>query len=232
MGMQFRMVWRIAGPLLAVGALTWLLVSGVRHNPWVLLEWFVYAGVVLFLVRQPALASLYAALGPRYRILLVTLPAVMIVCQLANIHDRTFPFVRWSMYANSVEDDAVYYEYSVVLSDGREESLPFQAGAHTLRWQIVIDLTRLVRQLENEPNESKRMAAGGRLERALAYHVDRYKKCSSQAVRDVCVWRCSVSLHGRAGGSSIERQRVYAYEVDDPQESREISHRSTPMKHR
>lgn len=142
-----------------------LLLFAPFAKPWPkVFEATLYLLCFLLLASYQPVRSLFAAIPQAQRRGILCLGIILLVTQLKDRPQETFPFIPWNMYHGRFTEPPQYLEYIGVCPDGREVKIPvgqvFASQHRTVLWH----LHSLSNQIEAETSESIRQK-----------HIDRFR---------------------------------------------------------
>jgi hypothetical protein len=207
---QYVRVDMIAAGLIAGALVVGLALGDEYGRVWRLaLEVPIWAVMAILIARAEALRSLLRDLGPWRTALVAGVPFLMVVGQVMNNQNRSYPFPPWAMYSETMPSDS-FTEYELELASGRRLQFPFDQLA-----------PRFARSFKDRFNADIEMAAfpGDRadvnaraaalverdLDRLIALYERRF---DGDRVRSLRVMRVTVPIRSYAGPASLVRREL------------------------
>lgn len=172
-GWRYSMVFASVGLLITIT----LLLFVPFNPPWPkVLEVVLYLLGFLLLASCPPLHTLFVGIPKTQRWLMLSLAGILLVTQMRNRHQETFPFIPWNMYHMRFPQPPQYLEFIGVCPDGREVVIPvcrlFYSQLQTVFWRLQI----LWNQMEAAPDQSTRQMYSDQFRSILLAIVSRFNQ--------------------------------------------------------
>jgi hypothetical protein len=171
-----------------------LLLLAPLHSPWPkVLEATLYLLCFLLLGTYPPLRCLFTAIPRSQRWAVLSLAGILLVAQIKDRPQQTFPFFPWNMYHGRFREPPQYLEYIGVCADGREVFIPmarvFSSQHRTAYWR----LQNLWKEMEAAKDESKRQQHADQFRLLLMAMVARFNdQHPGTDIMSVRVIQCSM----------------------------------------
>lgn len=198
----------------AIFIIVLLLLVGKYDPPWPkVLEALLFILCLTLLISYAPMRSLLAALSRPQRVAITGITVVMVLAQLRDRHDESWPFIPWNMYRGRF-DAPRYLEVVGITQDGRELEIPvgkvYQSQARTLLWRLQL----LSTLMDNNDCEVKKLHRSEQFRTLLLNTVDRFQNQHPEIqMQSVCVNRCTLPRPGPGRKLAISRKKYLEYSL-------------------
>lgn len=198
----------------AIFIIVLLLLVGKYDPPWPkVLEALLFILCLTLLISYAPMRSLLAALSRPQRVAITGITVVMVLAQLRDRHDESWPFIPWNMYRGRF-DAPRYLEVVGITQDGRELEIPvgkvYQSQARTLLWRLQL----LSTLMDNNDCEVKKLHRSEQFRTLLLNTVDRFQNQHPEIqMQSVFVNRCTLPRPGPGRKLAISRKKYLEYSL-------------------
>ncbi len=145
--------------------------------PWPkVLEAALYLLCFLLLMTQPALRRLLASLSRTQRWSMMSLAGILLIAQIRDRPQQTFPFIPWNMYNGRFREPPCYLEFVGVQPNGREITIPagqvFSSQQRAVLWRLQL----LRHKMETARDASMRQQSAAQFQALLLAVIRRYRE--------------------------------------------------------
>lgn len=200
----------IAAGLIAAALVVGLALGDEYGRVWRLaLEVPVWIVMAVLIARAEALRSLLRDVGAWRTALVAGVPLLMVVGQVMNNQNRSYPFPPWAMYAETMPSDS-FTEYELELASGRRLQFPFDefaprfARSFKERFNADIETAALAGARADVKAQAAALIERD-LDRLIALYERRF---DGDRVRSLRVMRVTVPIRSYAGPTSLVRREL------------------------
>lgn len=204
-----RIFWLASAGIVMILA---MLLSGSYRSPWTgVLEGLLYFLCLVMLYCHAPLQRLLSALPRGQQVALFGVTVILLVAQLRDRPDDTWPFLPWNMYRSRFEAPQ-YLEVRGITHDGRDMEIPvgevYQSQSRTTLWRLQL----LSHLMDNNHCEVKRLQRSEQFRTLLLATVGRFMdQHPGTLVQKVQVKRCTLPRPGPGRKLEISRKMYLEY---------------------